>query len=208
MSDLSTKNCLCIMGTKGSGKDTLAGMVKEFQFGTFSPVVDLKWSYALKEIACLLYGWDMGKLDDLEYKEEELPESEWLATNTGSPLLLHTRRQILQWLGTEVFREQDPDIWVDAELRRMRTTAMDAEVFFSSDTRFPNEQQALVENFRDVTFVKIHIAGGVDTGIHSSETGIADLAADMEFYVHRGDLDRMRDMARIVAQDFFRRDFS
>jgi hypothetical protein len=54
-------------------------------------------------------------------------------------------RSALQILGTEIRRRQNPSYWTDKFLRAAELSRKD--VFFASDGRFPNEMDAVVDNY-------------------------------------------------------------
>ena len=214
MMTLKNYKCLAIIGRAGSGKDTLAKYINEYLFGTTHCLYlcNLKFSDPLKNAVCEIFGWDRRKIDELEYKEEQLnsPYRVWKynrredALFDKMPLSLNTRREILQYVGTDVFRSLDPDIWVKAALRDAAETADVCEVtgFVSTDCRFPNEQEGLVKTFGKTLFVRLHRQGEKQNDTHTSEK-IDLLHADMEFRVANGDLQRLREIAKLVANDFF-----
>ncbi len=117
---------LGLMGVAGSGKSTAAAhLVAEHGF------VELSMADPLKDLCSDAFGWDRERLVELGYKEEQDPD-----LPTG-----WTRRRVLQFVGTECFREIDPDHWVKAVLRKIDEVWAENEnqPVVISDVRFPNE---------------------------------------------------------------------
>lgn len=212
MANLKDMKCIAIIGRAGSGKDTVAKYISEYIYGTgFDHACSLKFSEPLKEACCSIFGWDIGQINNLEYKEEpihdELQASRYTLRPDGSydrfPVYLTTRRSILQYIGTNVFRALDPDVWVKAAIREADEIATHCEVsfFVSTDCRFPNEQAGLQRAFGSTYFVRLHRAGEKQRDTHESEK-VDLLHADVEFHVASGDLERLRQIAKIVVHDF------
>lgn len=203
--DLSTKKCVIIVGGKGTGKDTLADMLHET---VRASAYSLKFSQPLKEAAAAIYGWDVMRLDDADYKAEELEFPVWVPYPTTSSLLspnrvyCKTRRHALQVLGSDLFREADQNVWVREALRRARHESWDFGYAVSTDCRFQNEMDALEEQFGETFVVQLSVAGEERTDVHQSETGIYSLPFDAAYRVKRGDMDRLRMIALHVWEAF------
>jgi hypothetical protein len=76
-----------------------------------------------KNTFCPRYHWkNMPGLSETEYKDRTGPM---------------TAREIMQYVGTNIFRKIDEDIWVNKGLKRIEEDGSDMAV--NMDTRFPNE---------------------------------------------------------------------
>ncbi len=170
--DLSTKKILVITGKAGAGKDTLAQMVREEIYGSDNNSLrGFKFSAPLKDAFCDIFGWNRGLIDSLEYKQARL----------GTPFVtqgdeeLWTRREIMQYLGTDVFRKGDPDVWIKAALSQAANAMPFVDGYVCTDCRFPNELKALRDNFGSVyTLDLVKIGGDQLSGkssAHESEQG-------------------------------------
>lgn len=133
-----------VLGAAGAGKSTLADrLVATHGFQSYS------FARPLKEMCAKMFGWDLSRLDELGYKEEQdpnLPEG-W------------TRRKVLQHVGTECFRAIDPDYWVKkgkAAIEQIRDQECDGSCVswcpqqegydvVIPDVRFANEIAAIRE---------------------------------------------------------------
>lgn len=212
---LSKRKCLAICGAKGAGKDTLARFVEqantngEWGWKAFNHI---KFSTVLKDIACLAFGWDRERMDDLDYKEEVLKRP-------LNPIFTHlvqsdlkTRREVLQQLGTDVFRQMDPDIWVKATLRNAikELESFDPDRsfdFIATDCRFENEAEALKWEFEEVVFVKVIKGGeGYNPDMHSSESWDGgEEPGSMTFNFKAGDTESMQRIGRLLRETAFDR---
>lgn len=165
-----------VTGFAGSGKDTVAAFLsKRERYGADV----LPFAGPLREGAAEIFGWNMAQLQDRTFKEQVDPY--WGV----SP------REVLQWLGTDVFRARmGQDFWIRAWRRRL------SQVFYCNDdlvlvpdVRFVNEAAA------------IHAEGGqvwrvVRPGIgplndHPSETEQLQIVPDQTIE-NSGTLDDLR----------------
>ena len=152
------------MGAAGSGKSTVAAhLVKEFGF------IEMSVADPLKDLCSEIFDWDRDRLIELAYKEEQDP---------GLPAGW-TRRRVLQFVGTECFREIDPDHWAKMTLRKIDAVWAENEnqPIVVSDIRFPNEIRLIQENSGIMVRVERMIEK-VAEGAHSSELAWRDAKAD------------------------------
>ncbi len=120
-----------ICGLQGSGKDTIGNiLVQKHGF------VQLSFAKILKDIIAVLFGWDRNLIEGSTEESRKWREQvdKWWATRLSIPNL--TPRYILQFFGTELFRNHfHPDIWVAAVERQL---SIYPNVVIT-DCRFPNE---------------------------------------------------------------------
>jgi len=127
-----------ISGFQSSGKDTIADyLVKEHGF------VKLSFASALKDIVAIIFGWSRERLEGLKVEDRQWREEidpKWAKT-LNIPCL--TPRYVLQYLGTEVFRNHfHKDIWtkiVENQLSFYENVVV-------SDCRFANEIEMIKQN--------------------------------------------------------------
>lgn len=118
---------------KNVGKDTFV----KFCIDVLRPqskrlkIVRRGFADKIYEFCHSVYGWD-GFRDRLHYINH--PEDK----NIMLPNVKKTPRQLLIEIGTPVMRAYDDNIWINANLR-----ALDFDVLFVSDLRFPNEFKAV-----------------------------------------------------------------
>jgi hypothetical protein len=77
---------------------------------------------------------------------------------------LMTAREVLQYIGTEIFRKMIPTVWVDSLLNNIKVEA--SELALICDVRFPDEVQAIQAAGGKV----IRLTRDPKQGIHTSET--------------------------------------
>lgn len=204
LDNLKRKTCLVILGYAGAGKDTVANMI----FDTInSPRPrSLRFSAPLKDLCEGVFGWSSVSLGDWAYKEEKFDQP--LKRMDGSNIW--NRREALQYLGTQVFRQMDPEVWVKAALRAANGQAsmFDCSGFICTDCRFPNELEALKKHFGSVKVVRMVKHGGATTALqadgtpHESERYIATFPVDAQYTIEAGDFDGLRAVANRLATWF------
>jgi len=204
---MNVRDAIVFIGAAGAGKDTAANFVLEAKPGARN----LKFAGALKDICTVTFGWDRERLDtDLDYKEAPAyyPDGSACMERAGEVL---TRRQIMQVLGTDMFRQQVNDrVWLQSALATVNATeqAGDAPDFWVvTDARFVNEIDFLKENFDRVYVVRIIREGatqGTAATSHVSERQSAQIEANEEILVADGDLTTLREVARDIAHCFTR----
>lgn len=194
---LKSKKILVILGYAGAGKDTVANMILD-SIGSPRPHA-FRFSQTLKEVAELVFGWPAAALGEFKYKEEDLTEPLFRADHS----VIRNRREALQYIGTELFRTMDADVWIKAALRRANGQAniFDCSGFIATDCRFPNELDALKKHFGEVKVVRMVKVGGEQTALqangqpHASERHIAEFPVDKQFTLDAGDFDGLRAVA-------------
>jgi hypothetical protein len=171
------KPVILLCGPVGSGKDSVAKhMIQKYGF--------VKGSFArpLKQLCAEQFGWDLAQLDDLDYKEEFVPE------------LNATRRQILQRVGTEWFRAVDPQHWTKKAVESIREQlAGSARGVVVSDLRFVNEAATVRAAFADRLVLVIAVTredghAATSGAGHSSELEWTQVDANAEISAPFGQL--------------------
>ncbi len=151
-------NLIGISGKKESGKDTLAALIQD---KSEYPWENRKFAYALKEIVGVLVGISPSDLDSPEIKT-------FLCPLFGGR---YTYRELLQGIGTDLFREQfHPDVWVDALMRHF-----EGQYWIISDVRFPNEALAIKQ--RGGLLIRVERPKSTEDA-HPSETALDDYPFD------------------------------
>lgn len=193
--NLKKSRCLVLIGRAGAGKDTVADTIFSLK-GSPRPR-PLKFSWPLKQMVAELFGWSPQMLDVLAYKEERLANP----IKTLDYRNMWTRREVLQYVGTDVFRQMDENVWVNAALRRANGLAnqFDTNGFICTDCRFPNELEAIKKHFGAVEVVKLIKRDNEAVSNHASETEIDKLDFDQVHSFLHGDLVGLRDLAMDLA---------
>jgi len=86
------------------------------------------------------YGSQKDKEGLTDYKWEDMPK---FRTGKREPKKegKMTGREVLQFVGTEIFRRMNPDVWVNATLRRIQVEQ--PQLAIVCDVRFPNEVEGI-----------------------------------------------------------------
>jgi len=169
-------------GKKGSGKTSICEFLKDNSlelFGVESNKV-MKFSFAtpLKmfchEILGLtheqLWGTDEQKNTLTRYRWEDLPHYTDIRTSRPIvPVGLMTARQVVQEVGTGIFRKMYGNIWTDALLNDIKYR--DISYALIDDTRFPNEVEEVQKVGGSVIRLKRCIS---HDDKHPSETALDD----------------------------------
>ena len=127
-----------VCGLIGSGKDTVAGILKE-QFGFEKDA----FAGTLKDVTSSLFAWDREVLEGAtpENRKKREVVDEWWTEKFGYPV---TMRNILQKVGTEVVRNNlHNDMWVLSLERRVMPKLENGKHIVITDARFPNELAAI-----------------------------------------------------------------
>lgn len=192
-SALKKQRCLVLIGKAGAGKDTVADMILDMRQSPRPRA--FRFSEPLKEAVGTIFGWSPRMLGVLAYKEEKFDKP--MKTIDGRNLW--TRREVLQYIGTDVFRMMDADVWINAALRNANSqaNAFDTNGFICTDCRFPNELGALAKHFSSVYVVRLVKVGGVqsEAAAHSSETAIDNLVVHKNYSLDAGDFDGLKAVA-------------
>jgi len=110
-----------ISGKAQHGKDYTAKVLKNLCEEKDLKVLILHYGDYLKYLCKEVFSWD-GQKDE-------------------------TGRHILQKVGTNLARENNPDIWVNVVAETIDALRTEFDVFIVPDTRFPNEVEVIVDRF-------------------------------------------------------------
>lgn len=155
-----------ILGRAQSGKDTLARMVYEsLRHNGFDPFI-VHFAHPLKEVAKTVFGLSDWHVNTENGKASKPPQC-----------FGFTVREILQKIGTEMFRDQiHQDVWISSMQVKMDLLAEGANrpVFIVPDTRFENEV-TLLKRYPGL-LIKIERPGVTSSAgtTHPSETGVSE----------------------------------
>lgn len=161
-----------------------------------------KWAGKLKVVASMLTGIPIEKFEDQEFKKTNLgPEwSTWQPYESDAPWIAKgeklevpmTVRDFLQKLGTDGLRDGlHPNTWVNAlmadyvaigdillegEVRKVREEDLIYPNWIITDTRFPNEAQAIKKAGGFI--IRVERPGTSAINAHPSETALDDWEFD------------------------------
>lgn len=152
---------ICISGKAQHGKDTAARYLKEELESNGCKVLVTHYADLVKYVCANFFGWD-------GVKDEK-------------------GRHLLQFVGTDVVRAQNPDYWVDFVISILTMFKGEWEYVIIPDCRFPNE----IEKMRNAGFDVMHmrvIRPDFDNGLtseaknHPSETSLDNAEYDNLLY--------------------------
>jgi hypothetical protein len=150
-------NILAFTGKRGHGKSTAAeALVRKHGY------VHLNFADPLREVCHLVYGVSYHEMLDPVLKEKVLDRWPF-----KSP------RELLQQIGTEMFRNYIPDTWIENWKSRALTALASAPGVVCSDCRFLNEAGA-VEGLggRLIKVERPSLVHGDAASLHQSEMEI------------------------------------
>jgi len=171
---------ITLAGQKQVGKDTSARFIQEalWSNNSFANVYIVHFADALKKACNAIFGIPLEDMET-EVGKQKLTKVRWphLNDNPGftdnwmpdSNGAFMTVREILQFVGTELFRNQlDPDIWLNSVF--MKPWEEDATVIIA-DARFPNEAALGREHG---LLINVQRDTGIMNDGHKSENALAD----------------------------------
>lgn len=144
---------ILIGGFARHGKDTSAEIIKNIVEMGGKSVLIIKYGDFLKFVAREYYGWD-GEKDV-------------------------AGRNLLQKLGTELARDNHPDVWVNMTIDFVKAFGHRYDYVIVPDFRYPNEHQRWIDEGYDTFAMWIH-RKSFDNGLtdeqknHRSETSLLD----------------------------------
>jgi hypothetical protein len=127
-------NLIGVCGLIGSGKDTIAGTLVGIGWKRYS------MAKPLKDMTAALFNWprDMVEGDTAESRAWREQRDDWWSERLAREI---TPRSVLQYMGTEVMRQNfHDDIWVAC---MEKFYAENGPHIVISDVRFPNEIAAI-----------------------------------------------------------------
>lgn len=148
-----------ISGFARSGKDTSAGILKTILEGMWKRVKITHYADHLKNLCKDWLDWD-GVKDDYG-------------------------RTLLQYVGTNIVREQYPAYWVDHMVQMLKFFGSMFDVALIPDTRFPNEIERIRQSGYKTVHLRIDRGPDFDNGLteeqknHISETALLDYPRDI-----------------------------
>lgn len=167
---------ILISGRAGNGKDATATLMSGILEAEGKRVLVTHYADLLKFILTKFFGWD-GQKDE-------------------------HGRYLLQHVGTDVIRKQNPDFWVDFIITLMKYFSDEWDYVLIPDARFPNEIERWKEEGFDVTTVRV-VRPEFESALtakqmnHPSETALNDYPFDYVI-TNDGTLKELRERAEMV----------
>jgi hypothetical protein len=190
---LIERKVIGVFGNKQHGKDTTAHLIADVLRERGKRVTCFALADPLKQVAVHLLGMPESIAwggEDVALREAE--RIAWVKYGKNA-------REWLQWLGTELGRDQiNPEIWIDRAVDTVVSDSQGHEFFVVTDCRFHNERTdlrtKLTQRFAQFIPIRVYRPGiPVDTN-HPSEAEVASMTADMfnEVIDNDSDLDGLR----------------
>lgn len=183
------KTVIALVGAKGAGKTTAFNTIKEIL-----DVQEVTLASKLKDVSAQVFDIPREHFDSHKYKEKDLDTPVFLTSEAlvkvfnaydVSPdfdklvrqhigQVLHTPRQIAQYIGTEVLRTYNPDVHC---FEAVKSVTKDVGVV--TDMRFPNEYNYFDKNYPEFHLLYIQNNGAENEAAkdtHASEAYLKELA--------------------------------
>jgi len=191
---------ISISGYSGSGKDTVGTILQQIDKNSHWEIK--KWAGKLKQVAELLTGIPVEKFEDQEFKKTNLGK-QW-NDRINNPMSV---RDFLQKLGTEGLRDGlHTNTWVNALMADYKCVpadrapnGWDCPNWIITDTRFPNEAQAIKD--AGGIIIRVTRPGIGPVNDHPSETGLNQWKFDYEIQ-NDSSLNELINSVRIFKQKF------
>lgn len=159
-----------ISGKARSGKDTTAKIIEEYLLSAGKRVLVTHYADFLKEFCRVNYGY-RGIKDTAD-------------------------RYILQHVGTDIVRKNNPDAWVNIMVELLKGVQTEFDFVLIPDVRFENEIDVMKKNFDGVFCLDI-VRNNFDNGLtisqksHPSEMGLPEYDFD-KVVCNDGDLSDLK----------------
>jgi hypothetical protein len=162
--DIITKERMELIGLTGSkfhGKDSVADLVHKY---STNKIVRLSFAEPIKRALSIIHVVPYSVFEDPKLKEVPLPQWE-----------NRTPRQLAQWLGTDIYRNQfDQDVWLkNMKMRIDKYCGDDDTTVIITDCRFDNEAEFIKKLGGTVWLVDACARVGVSGDGHVSEKGVS-----------------------------------
>lgn len=164
-----------ISGKMQSGKTTTANILKNIFLKQGYHVILDSFAAPIKEM-CLENGWltkehlkDKNKFCSLQWKN--MPGYTYYyntVRNGPDPEQFMTSRELLQYLGTDIFRHIDKNFWIKLAFKKAQDSIIEdgVEIIIYDDVRFINECEAIKQK----NGFLIYLMRSLILDSHSSET--------------------------------------
>lgn len=164
---------IAFAGRKQSGKTTCAEFVLSYANGSISPFNSAKiYNFAdpLKKDICInILGLTHDQCYGSDNNKNELVNCYW----NNNQL---TAREVMQMVGTEMFRTMQQNVWSAATIRKINLE--NPTVAIIADCRFPNEVDAI----KEIGGLVIKLTRNPHNSDHASETALDDDQYDQSIF--------------------------
>lgn len=154
-------NIIAFAGRKQSGKTTCAMFVANFfESKNINKTVELyNFADPLKNLCIDILGIEYRQCYGCDEDKNELVDCYWNDKQL-------TAREVLQIIGTDIFRKMQHHVWSSATIRKIQKDSPDLALI--ADCRFPNE----VEAVKNAGGIVIKLTRNLYNSDHTSETAL------------------------------------
>lgn len=198
---------ITLAGRKQVGKDTSAQYIKQLIEGSSQSRVHIvHFADALKQACSIIFGISLEEMET-ETGKQRLTEIAWpqdpgygyqytpWPEGCEDSARFMTVREILQFVGTNLFRNQlDPDIWVKSVYRKKYR---DDDVVVVADCRFPNEAEFARANG---ILIGVERDTGLESDGHPSETALDGYVGYHHRIINNGSFGQLREQLRAILE--------
>jgi hypothetical protein len=133
-------NIIGFAGRKQSGKTTCSEFVANVFTGNLLGTVNVyNFADPLKKDICInILGLTYSQCYGTDEEKNEIVDCVW--PNTGQKM---TAREVMQYIGTDIFRSMQQNVWASATINKIRQENNQLSII--ADCRFPNEVQSIKE---------------------------------------------------------------
>jgi hypothetical protein len=152
---------IAFAGRKQSGKTTCSEFLSTFYSNAFNASAKIyNFADPLKKDICMnILGLTYDQCYGSDEHKNELTNNYW----DGQQL---TAREVMQMVGTDMFRKMQQNVWADATLLKIKSEQPDLAII--ADCRFPNE----VEAVKNAGGIVIKLNRNPHNSNHASETAL------------------------------------
>lgn len=168
-----------VTGKMQSGKTTLCKHLFAIAEKHHKSAAVIAFADPLKDVCRTLFGGEARNYHGTQAdKNEDIPEY-WKTALNGR---CRTYRELMQYVGTEIFRALHQDFWVLKYAERVSAALQKYDIVLTPDVRFDNEAECIIAHHGAVVRLTrrdgITVADGIEN--HASEAGVSPqfLAAD------------------------------
>lgn len=154
---------IAFAGRKQSGKTTCSEAVLKYSNDTLHPYNNSKiYNFAdpLKKDICInILGMSYDQCYGSDEQKNELVNCHWNNKQM-------TAREVMQFVGTNIFRQMQNNVWADATIHKIQLEQPDLAII--ADCRFPNEVKAI----KDAGGIIIKLMRNPFNSDHESEVAL------------------------------------
>lgn len=153
---------IAFAGRKQSGKTTCANAIVDFIKQHSLAVSHKIYNFAdpLKQDICInILGLTYDQCYGTDEHKNLLTDLKWGNRNLSA-------REVMQFIGTDIFRKMKPNVWAGATINKIKSEQVDIAII--ADCRFPNE----VEAVKNADGIVIKLTRNPYNAEHPSETSL------------------------------------